>query len=313
MPPSAITAAAAQTAIDTLESYIAHTNTRLVTLANRLKHNFDQDYPAGQPNPLTIITRLRTLQNNLPQIRERLIQIHQHKLQLAAQCRKELAESAKLAAQLLPVAQPDEAAASRAEMEERQGEMNEVLATFFKPQPGLDTALHPSITVANDAVGDLNMALLRAAADAPYRSDAVLTERDTNSDETEEQPAKPATKSQRPKPGATKKATASKPNSKPTKSKSPANKSSSTAFEPVTKAVYNRLPRILKVKAGKLPQINEFYEKVYNAMAEKGGVMTNVQLKKATGEQDEQRFEVLRGLTVLRKHQNGWQLTCMKT
>lgn len=85
--------------------------------------------------------------------------------------------------------------------------------------------------------------------------------------------------------------------------------SSKKSFEPISKAAFNRLPRNIKIKAGKLPDVNSFYEKVCSAFSEKGGgPLSDKQLLQATGESKVEKLDVLRGLSVLRKNKQGWVL-----
>lgn len=78
----------------------------------------------------------------------------------------------------------------------------------------------------------------------------------------------------------------------------------------IDKAAFNRLPRNLKIKAGKLAEVNAFYEKVCQAFADRGnGPLPDKQLMNATGESSLDKFDVLRGLSVLRKNKQGWILS----
>lgn len=87
-------------------------------------------------------------------------------------------------------------------------------------------------------------------------------------------------------------------------------KSNVKPLEPISKAVFNRLPRNLKIKAGKLSDVNSFYERVWHVFSDKhGGPLTDKQLMNLTGESSLEKFEVLRGLSMLRKSKQGWVLS----
>lgn len=85
------------------------------------------------------------------------------------------------------------------------------------------------------------------------------------------------------------------------------------SVQPISKAVFNRLPRNLKIKAGKLADINQFYEKVVCSFdSASQDVISDKKLMQMTGETSTERFEVLRGLAVLRKTKVGWTLPSPK-
>ncbi len=80
-------------------------------------------------------------------------------------------------------------------------------------------------------------------------------------------------------------------------------------FVPIEKSAFNRLPRNLKV--GKLPDINAFYEKVYNVLKDRGP-MEEGELLAAVEETKATKLASLRGLSVLRNGANGWYLAGSK-
>lgn len=84
-------------------------------------------------------------------------------------------------------------------------------------------------------------------------------------------------------------------------------------FVPVAKSVYNRLLRNLKIKAGKIGEINKFYEKVWQIMTANGGGMSETKLTWELGDEGIARLQVLRELAVVRRGKNGWVLAgCRK-
>lgn len=132
-------------------------------------------------------------------------------------------------------------------------------------------------------------------------------------EEVEEEVAKPKLK---PKP-KTRAPPSSRPkkNVPPTKSTAAKKKSQKNdgddvkGFVPIQKSAFNRLPRNLKV--GKLPEINSFYEKVYNVLKDRGS-MEEDELLAAVDETKVSKLACLRGLSVLRNGPNGWYLAGAK-
>lgn len=84
--------------------------------------------------------------------------------------------------------------------------------------------------------------------------------------------------------------------------------SASSGFEPIKKAAFNRLARNLKLKAGKLANLNELYEKIFNILTEHGSPLSDAELMEATGETGIERFSALRGLSALRLSDGNWAL-----
>lgn len=82
----------------------------------------------------------------------------------------------------------------------------------------------------------------------------------------------------------------------------------SSVFQPIQKSAYQRLPRNLKLGAGKLDPLNELYKKTFDVLIEKQGSMQEAELLKATGEKDAKRLNALRGLSILRNTAAGWEL-----
>lgn len=99
-----------------------------------------------------------------------------------------------------------------------------------------------------------------------------------------------------------------KPLAKQTAEQAAPAKAESAPFQPVQKSVYNRLPRNLKIKAGKLDEINSFYEKVWNALLTSDGILPESGLLASLGESEPTKLKVLQGLTVVRKTKDGWTL-----
>lgn len=292
----------ADTAVNGLSKAIIEADLQLTNLSTRLQTEFSQNTPsyAQQPNPYTLLKRLSSLQAQLPSLREQLLSNHQQKAQLASLCRSDLADAARFARHVLPVTAPEHSrsVAAKRSLLQTDETLNNLIASFYRA--------HGDFLVAKgDAPlpdDDLNLALLRAAADAP-RLDMGEDNKGKDNGTEENQPSPSDKKAGRKKTTLGDKASKgeSKPNPKEVAKSAP-------IFEPVSKAVYNRLPRNLKVRAGKLPQVNEFYEQVFRLLVERGP-MSDKELMTATGETNMQRFEVLRGLAVLRNGKTGWQLS----
>lgn len=85
------------------------------------------------------------------------------------------------------------------------------------------------------------------------------------------------------------------------------NSATAKGFQPVEKTKYNRLPRIIKVKGGKLEEVNAFYEKVYNVLSQ-SSPMTDKKLMTAVGVDNMDKFDVLRGLNLISNRKDGWRL-----
>ncbi|PXF50029.1 hypothetical protein BWQ96_00189 [Gracilariopsis chorda] len=84
----------------------------------------------------------------------------------------------------------------------------------------------------------------------------------------------------------------------------------SSHFDPISKAAYNRLPRNIKIRAGRLPAINAFYQKVFDFMhSQKNSPQSDKKLMVALEQQSMDKFEVLRALAVFTCTKKGWQLT----
>lgn len=79
-------------------------------------------------------------------------------------------------------------------------------------------------------------------------------------------------------------------------------------FEPISKAVFNRLPRNLKIHAGKLADVNELYERVHKVLCEQGKGISGKKLMGLAGLDSMQKLDVLRGLSVVRAKDDLWTL-----
>lgn len=103
-----------------------------------------------------------------------------------------------------------------------------------------------------------------------------------------------------------------RPNNAPVKKQAVVGDSSTPKFVPIQKSAFNRLPRNLKSRAGKLEALNELFRKTYDVLVEKKEPLSDVELIAATGEVSTERFDALRGLSVLKNTARGWELVVPK-
>lgn len=82
----------------------------------------------------------------------------------------------------------------------------------------------------------------------------------------------------------------------------------SSSYEPIKKAAFQRLPRNLKLGAGKLDALNEFYKKSFDVLIDNNGPMAEGKLLAAVGAKDTKRLLALRGLSVLKMKDGAWEL-----
>lgn len=329
-------------AIQAIESALHAADADLSSVASRLHDEFRRLYPLRDPNsassaglnPLILLTRLRSLQSALPALRDELLAVHQQKADLAHLCRTQLSNLHTAALTLLPVAAPTlkdtDATPARnalyqqlsATLVQREQELDVLLAHFLKAHAqfvSLFPALAPSVSTDG-----LDLALLRAAAVNAPEQERTLKEVDTNATgprlESSSDKPQPASTTPRKKQssaalGASAKTQAlKKRQAQPKLSQMPSDASSmgnevDEVFEPVDRKVYNRLPRNLKIRAGKIGEINTFYEKVWNVLMQAGKAVPEKVLVKKVGEEDATRLDVLRGLTVITSTNQGWMLT----
>lgn len=325
-------------AIHTLQSILLSVDGDISSVASRLHDEFRRLYPlrdatscsSSSLNPLTLLTHLRTLQSTLPSLRDELLSTHQQKADLAHLCRTQLADLHASALAVLPVAAPTlhdkEATPARnalyqqlsSALHEREETLDALLSHFLRAH-GQFVSLFPALAPAF-TTDDLDLALLRAAAaNAPEQARA-LRSIDSNAQAAKGMESAQSTPRAKPVPkvgegkGGSRKARglnreAVRPESRAGSTASSAGeKSASDVFVPVEKNVYNRLPRNLKIRAGKFAEINAFYERVWTVLVESGKPVPEKLLIEKVGEQDGSRLEVLRGLTVVTLTPQGWAL-----
>lgn len=205
-------------------------------------------------------------------------------------------------------------------------ELRSCLSAFLKVHANLTHVFQDAFTEL--PTDDLNLALLRAAVDAPVSTrttqdaskDATSPVSDTSSasekrrsgaadkkgERNENMP--PSKKGSKPKASSTKRGNVPTPSPKTHDAEDATARNTSPPFHPVQKSVYNRLPRNLKIKAGKLDAINQFYEKVWSLLMKSGGALSEPKLLSSLGETDPTKLKVLQGLAVVRQTKDGWTL-----
>lgn len=326
----------AQNAIQTIQAVLTTIDDDLSSIFTCLQDEFARLYPlrdATSPssshlNPFTLLTKLRNLQTQFPTLREELLQLHQQKADLAQLCRSDLAALHRAAVEFLPVAAPtlDHTSATPARsqlhqqlagtLHESERKLSELVGQFLLAHSKFVTSF-PGVAPAVKE-GDLDLELLRIAAVKEQGGAKILKEVNNNNGndqgamreikienavKTEESKLEKRVKSDAGKGKKVNKAQGVGRETKP-----PPKSEGDEDFVPVEKAVYNRLPRNLKIKAGKFAEINAFYEQVWGVLREYGKPMAESMLMRKVGEGDTSRLEVLRGLAVVRAGKDGWML-----
>lgn len=294
-------------AINSLQTTLSSTHDSLTSLSSLLEQEFTRQHTTQHPcpNPHTILARLQTLQTQLPTLQEDICNIHTEKARVVSLYRSDLARANNLAKKLVPVAAPvgsDDAGVSAALVLAQRG-TDEVLQQYLE---GHEKAFK-RLADDNLAMSFLNDAceLLKESDEKPKTAEEGL------SDETgvlEDKPMKTAASKTAKANARSSKTQKSKPAESKVEGNVQTPKSPKRVFEPIPKSVYNRLPRNLKIRAGKLPDVNAFYEKVFGILEARDAPLHDKELMAALGESSMQRFDVLRGLAVLRCGKQGWQL-----
>lgn len=285
--------------IQGLQSFFSLIDDDLAYVHSRLQSEYARLYPhhsslsssSTHVNPMVVITQLRDLQKKFVETRDQLLDVHQKKMELAHLIREDLTELHDMAAKIAPWT----------------GEMTELEKAKRKTDKTVEQFIRGHEKVAGWVdVKQVDMAMLNVGIVGGGRkvlSEVQMKEDKVEKEERKDEHNEEKSKNINPEPKSSK---ASKP-------KVVEEEDNKDKFVGVEKSVYNRLPRNLKIKAGKFADINAFYEKVWTLMSEHGGEMKEGALKKALGESDASRLDVLRGLTVLRRAKNGWMLVPQKT
>lgn len=264
--------ASAHAALDALQIAFDSADNQLEQLSFRLQSKLGAE---GTNNPYAVVNSVHQLQSQIPLLRQHFLDVHHQKQQLVDLCKNHLVKCRVFASKLAPV---------------------------------LNTTVPPSQeTTQLLAQFDCIAAELKPFNPTTLPQNQKCLENVPVASPKHSQSSKPVPN--QPPMGNSKSSQAS-----PTVKRAPAHPSASIAdgFLPISKATYNRLPRNIKIRAGKLQQVNLFYEKVYSVL-QQDSPLTDKQLMKATGEKAMDKFQTLRGLAVLTSSKNGWQLTSSKT
>eukprot|EP00737_Agarophyton_chilense_P002158 gb/GEZJ01002455.1/.p2 GENE.gb/GEZJ01002455.1/~~gb/GEZJ01002455.1/.p2 ORF type:complete len:302 (-),score=42.69 gb/GEZJ01002455.1/:2944-3765(-) len=271
--------ASAHAALDALQIALNSANSQVNQLSDRLQADLGPHSGA-----LTLLSTLRQLEKQLPTLRQRMLNVYQQKAQVVSLCHRQLQQCHDFASRIAPVVDPSlQLHRHTAELVTSfQATTDALSANILPPQEDIDIDPH-------------RVASLEPEATTAETSEAVQPSRN-------------------PKP---KKKQKEKPKPKSSRTLSPesdSNSGASASFKPIPKASYNRLPRNIKIRAGKLPEVNAFYEKVFTFFNAQDNVpVVSKTLMAAMGEKSMEKFEVLRALAVLTASKRGWQLTCSKS
>lgn len=290
------------TAVESIHAALTSADAQLTHLSAKLQAEISSNIPAGVPNPAAVHLRIRELQSRLQNLRESLLSTHHQKLQLVALCRAHATEAADFANAIQPKQTPEHDA-----LEKSSKKVANVLVTFD------DSHMRAMATPTNHRKFDLNLALLKAnTANVPTFTEETYDTMEESTDHTEKEDAsvKERTsgeiKKVKSKKGKEKKQGNEKENGSGNSIKKHGEEDK--VFEPVPKAVFNRLPRNIKIKAGKLTDVNLLYERVFKVLSEAGKPLSEKDMVKKCGEDDTAKLDVLRGLAVVRYTKQGWQL-----
>lgn len=319
-------------AIDEVHKALTNSTDQLGRISGRLENEYSRLHAESpsHTNPYNLLLRMRTLQNRLPELRDGLLTCHQQKIDLVNICQTQLQE-AFLFAQKAQTCTSDSTEQSSSDVLSHRvmllsQQLSSILVQF---PPANDVFLRALQMKSNESNRTISLAAIPSTSSENALNIAEpIPQASTSGDLIVQKATTPSSSSEEistigNKPSASK-ATSSvktKASSKarPLKSRSSSvspteshNNSNQPKFEPVSKAVYNRLPRNLKIQAGKLPDINAFYEKVFKFLVENPGGVSDEKLMRALDETSLTRFEVLRGLAVLRSTKQGWVLACLK-
>lgn len=315
-------------ALQAIQTALQTPQASLTTIRNTLKSQYEALYPvqtatsasSTHVNPSRLLSHHKALQKTIPTTRDALLALHNEKHDLAATCLTTVAESRRAAAAFLPVALPDldvtlDGSEATADGGEIGRELERSAARLGQLLEQVTTAHRRFIQNERTEEFDgrqLDIALLQAAMQTSSSATAA-----TMVDEEPKQVVAPVVK----KTAVVREAVADEnvapniPKQVGTGGKGRAEKSGDGGesgggrqFKPVEKADYNRLPRNLKIKAGKLADVNDVYERVFAALVGAKGPLSDKEMMEKAGVSDIGAIEVLRGLSVVSKGREGWKL-----
>lgn len=315
-----------------VETSMKHADKQLSKISKRLEDEYSYLYPSSSTHtdPYATSMRLRILQHQLDELCEQSLEAHKQRMEIMNLCETDISKSFIFAKQIQShlsssnitsdslveplnnrLVQLDQQLSN---MSERFPKGNTIFLRTLLSRLGLsasdvDLALHssPLSTTTTGNAGDGE----KCNSDQPLGTRGI---HGTGRNNTRSSSSTTTKRTSAPNgPPKTRSEAVSKGSTPTLSSKSGSNdKSKTLRFEPIGKPTFNRLPRNLKVKAGKLPQVNEFYEEVFNQLVQHSEGMSSKKLMESMGEESMQRFEILRGLAVLRCADGVWMLSCQK-
>lgn len=290
-----------------------------VTKGLKEEYNFLYEASPNYTNPYDVATQYCALRIQHKERIQRCFAVHVRRMELIDACEKKLLSTLHFAKQI-----PDLDPALRERLVKTDADMRDMIRTYSQHND-----LFTAAVLGAHGVPETAIPLGVRAIDKTAKSNRTAISVDTV--DTKPAPVKQQPKSRdlsavtrvalRPSAsssgdvdvGAAPKQRKQQQRQVKPKPVSPANaQGGSSGFQPVTKAAFTRLPRNLKIGAGKLEQVNEFYERVYNALVDIPAGLPERELLKATGEEDIKKFDVLRGLSVLRCKKEMWILPVRK-
>ena len=284
------------TAVESIHAALTSADAQLTHLSARLQSEIASNIPAGTPNPAAVHLRIRSLQSRLQNLRESLLSTHHQKSQLVTLCRAHVTEAADFANAIQPKHTPHHDA-----LKKSSHKIENLLTTFD------NSHMKAMATPINHRNFDLNLALLKATtANVPKFTEENNDKIENSTDQIEKNDVDMKERTSR----EVKKVKNKKGNEKENGNTNSLHKhdDQDKAFQPVPKAVFNRLPRNLKIKAGKLNDVNLLYERVFKVLSQASKPLTEKEMVKKCGEDDTAKLDILRGLAVVRYTKQGWQL-----
>lgn len=309
------------TSIEQVAKVLSEAELELTRVSHQLELHYTRVYSSARhTNIFALLQRLRAAQKEIDDLMQESSECDRQRGELLNMCRTDLSKNYDFA--------------KRAQIYEADGNEDGPIAASFAHRLATLDATHAQVMNDNNKANDLylekfdpvhrlELALISSArppvpvVPSPARSRDTLPVRDDSSPNVGSEMTAAAAETKKGKSDARGKDIPHALHKKISVGSTPSSsqdgagsKSNSKPFRPIDKAVFNRLPRNLKVKAGKLPDVNAFYETVWQVFSDKrGGPLTDKQLMNSTGESSLQKFEVLRGLSVLRKGKQGWVLS----
>lgn len=287
----------ARAAADQIHEALTFANEHLGRVSARLEKEYARRHARSpsHTSPYNVLSRIRTLQNELPQLKQDLLQCHNEKRDIVNTIHAQLQTSHQFCEQMRPLISSATQSSQSDALTGRLSQLRDQLHLVAQVIPPAITNGHKnpaSAILSKTSSDEPNECQMPASVPASSAVGEGIAQKAANS-------CSSATVT--PKSGDAKGTFKTH------------DKVNETNFQPIGKATFNRLPRNLKIRAGKLTDINQFYESVYRILSNcANGCLSDAKLMDATGEKNLERFQVLRGLAVLRNGKEGWSLAASK-